>query len=175
MTYRYPALTRVLHWLTAAGLLAVVALGLSMTWYEPKREPLKFLLYDVHESTGVALFVVVLLRLIRRLAAPPGPLPQDIPWHFRAAAHANHAMLYAVLLIQPVIGFFATNAWGFPLVWAGWLPIPSPLGKNQTLAPMFSAMPGYTALTLVLLVGAHLGGACYHGVIRRDGVVRRML
>jgi cytochrome b561 len=56
-----------------------------MTWREPKREFLKFLLYDIHESAGVALFVLVLLRLIHRLAAPPAPLPPDAPWLVRTA------------------------------------------------------------------------------------------
>ena len=27
--------------------------------------------------------------------------------------------------------FLATNAWGFPLVWAHLVPIPSPVGKNE--------------------------------------------
>jgi cytochrome b561 len=80
-----------------------------------------------------------------------------------------------VLLIQPVIGFLATNAWGFPLVWAHLVPIPSPVGKNEPLATILSGVHWYGALLLVLLIGAHLGGAFYHGVIRRDGVVQRML
>ena len=43
------------------------------------------------------------------------------------------------------------------------------------MAPILSAVHWYGAALLVLLIGAHLGGAFYHGVIRRDGVVRRML
>jgi cytochrome b561 len=131
MAYRYPPAARLLHWLTAPLLFAVVGLGVWITWREPKYEPLKFLLYDIHESSGVAVFALVLVRIIRRLAAPPAPLPHNVPRHFRAAAYANHGMLYATLLIQPIIGFLATNAWGFPLVWAGWVPIPSPLGKTS--------------------------------------------
>jgi hypothetical protein len=32
----------------------------------------------------------------------------------RSAARANHALLYAMLMAQPVIGFLDTNAWGVP-------------------------------------------------------------
>jgi len=175
MAYRYPPAARWLHWLTAALVLAMIVLGLWMTWFEPKHEATKFLLYDLHESTGVVVFVLVLLRLMRRLANPPAPLPNSVPRLFRFAAHANHALLYAVLLVQPVIGFLDTNAWGFPLRWAHLVPIPSPLGKNAALAPILSDVHWYAAALLVLLIGAHLGGAFYHGVIRRDGVAQRML
>ncbi len=175
MAYRYPPLARWMHWLTAALVLTMVVLGVWMTYFEPKDEAFKFLLYDVHQSIGVVVFLLVLLRLLRRLANPPAPLPRHVPAHFRFAAHGNHALLYAVLLIQPVIGFLDTNAWGFPLVWARLVPIPSPIGKNDAWAPILSDLHWYGAALLVLLIGAHLCGAFYHGVIRRDGVVQRML
>jgi cytochrome b561 len=175
MAYRYPPGARWLHWLTAALVLVMFVVGLWMTWFEPKDEAFKFLLYDIHESTGVVLFVLVLLRLLRRLANPPAPLPRGVGGAIRFAAHANHALLYAVLLIQPVLGFLDTNAWGFPVVWAGLVSLPSPIGKNEALAPLLSDLHWYGALLLVVLIGAHLCGAFYHGVIRRDGVVQRML
>jgi cytochrome b561 len=146
-----------------------------MTSFEPKDESLKYLLYDIHESAGVVVFVLALLRLLRRLAAPPAPLPARVPGLFRFAAHANHALLYLVLLIQPVIGFLDTNAWGFPVSWARLVELPSPIGKNEAIAPTLSALHWYGAVLLVLLIGAHVCGAFYHGVIRRDGVVQRML
>jgi cytochrome b561 len=70
--YRYPATARWLHWITAALVIVLGVLGVWMTNFEPKDEAFKDLLYDIHESTGVALFVVVALRLLRRLGNPPG-------------------------------------------------------------------------------------------------------
>jgi len=175
MAYRYPPVARLFHWVTAALVLAMIVLGVWITYFEPKDEAFKFLLYDIHESTGVVLFVLVALRLLRRLANPPAPLPRNIPGIFRFAAHANHAGLYALLLIQPVLGFLATNAWGFPLKWARLVPIPSPIGEDKAWAEVFSALHWWGAVLLVLMIGAHIGGALYHGVIRRDGVLQRML
>jgi len=175
MAYRYPPAARWMHWLTAALVLAMIVLGVWIAHFEPQDEATKFLLYDIHESTGIALFVLVLLRLLRRLASPPAPLPRSVPKLFQFAAHANHALLYVVLLIQPVIGFLATNAWGFPVQWARLVPIPSPLGEDKAVAPLLSDLHFYGAALLVVLIGAHLCGAFYHGVIRRDGVVQRML
>ena len=175
MAYRYPPMARKLHWATAALVGVMFVLGLWITYFEPKDEALKFALYDGHESTGAMVFVLVLARLGRRFADPPAPLPRTVPMVLRIAAHTNHMLLYALLLIQPVLGFLATNAWGFPLHWARLVPIPSPLGKNERLAPILSDLHGYGAALLLLLIGAHLCGAMFHAVIRRDGVAQRML
>jgi cytochrome b561 len=175
MAYRYPPLARKLHWGTAVLVAIMFVLGFWITWFEPKNEAFKFALYDMHESTGALLFVLVLARLVRRITNPPAPLPPSVPTLFRAAARANHLLLYVMLLLQPVLGFFATNAWGFPFRWARLLPIPSPLGKNEALAPILSELHLAGAILLLLLIGAHLGGAFFHGVIRRDGIVQRML
>ncbi|MEJ0019886.1 MAG: cytochrome b [Acetobacteraceae bacterium] len=175
MAYRYPTVARWLHWLTAVLVLGMIVLGFWITWYEPKDETFKQLLYNIHESTGVVVFVIVLLRLLRRLANPPAPLPRNMPGAMRFAAHANHALLYALLLLQPVIGFLDTNAWGYPLVWAGLVPIPSPVGESEALGQIMSALHWYGGVALVVLIAAHVAGAFYHGVIRRDGVVQRML
>lgn len=175
MAYRYPAAARWMHWLTVALVLIMFVVGFWMTSFEPKDENFKYLLYDIHESTGVVIFVLVLLRLLRRVSNPPAPLPSRVPGLFRFAAHANHALLYAMLLIQPVLGFLDTNAWGFPVTWARLVPLPSPIGKNEAIAPLLSDLHWYGAMLLLVLIAAHLCGALYHGVVRRDGVVQRML
>jgi cytochrome b561 len=93
VAYRYTPLARKLHWTTAVLLAIMIVLGFWITWFEPKNEALKFALYDVHESTGALLFVLVLARLLRRISDPPAPLPPTVPKMFRAAARANHLLL----------------------------------------------------------------------------------
>jgi cytochrome b561 len=175
ISYRYPPAARWLHWITVVLVVVMFTFGVWIVQFEPQDEALKLRLYAIHESTGVVLFVLVLVRLLRRLVNPPAPLPATVPGHIRLAARANHALLYAVLLMQPVIGFLDTNAWGFPLQWAGLIEIPSPIGKNEALAPILNGLHWFGAMALLLLIAAHLGGVFYHGVVRRDGVVQRML
>jgi cytochrome b561 len=175
MPYRYSITARWFHWITVALLVMLATAGIWGTSFEPKDEALKNLLADIHESTGVALFVVVALRLLRRLANPPAPLPPRLPRWIRFAARTNHALLYALLLVQPVIGFLATNAWGYPLTWARLVPLPSPIGHDETIAPWLSEAHEAGAIVLAALVTVHVGGAAYHGLMRRDGVLRRMI
>src|ERR1700759_256143 len=114
-TARYAPSSRFLHWLTVVLVLTVIVFGVWIKYFEPHDEPFKLRLYNIHESFGVVIFVVVLIRLLNRWMHPAPPLPLDTPPAVRFAAHVSHASLYALLVIMPVLGFMATNAWGFPL------------------------------------------------------------
>jgi len=171
---RYPAASRWLHWLTAALLAVIIPVGIWIHYFEPADEAFKLRLYNIHESLGVIVFVIVLIRLLNRHLNPPPSLPDDTPAAIRLAAHVNHWALYALLVLMPIIGFLATNAWGFPLSVFGVLPLPVPLGKNEEIAKIFSLLHWCGAITIALLICAHLAGVIYHTFIRRDGLLQRM-
>jgi cytochrome b561 len=172
---RYPRSSRWLHWLTAALVAVVIVAGIWIRYFEPANEAFKLRLYNIHESLGVIVFVLALLRLLNRHRHPPPPLAADTPAVIRVAAHATHMALYALLVLMPVLGFLATNAWGFPLSVFGVLPLPSPVGKDEDLAKLLSLLHWSGAIAIVLLIGGHLAGVIYHRFVRRDGLLQRML
>lgn len=172
---RYAPAARAMHWLTAAIIAVVIVMGVWIAYFEPADEPFKLRLYNVHESLGVVVFVLSLARLAYRLGHPAPPLPPETPGPIRLAAHATHVALYVLLLVMPVLGFLATNAWGFPLTVFGVLPLPAPYGKNEALANVLSALHLTGAIAIVLLIGGHIAGVVYHTFIRRDGLLRRMI
>ena len=55
------------------------------------------------------------------------------------------------------------------------LPMPVPLGKNEEIAKILSLLHWCGAVTIILLILAHLSGVIYHSFVRRDGVLQRML
>ena len=175
MGYRYSPAHRLLHWLTAVAILAQCVLGVWITQFEPPDEAFKMRLYFVHENIGFSLLPLTLLRLWMRRRNPPDPLPEGTPAMIHFAAAANHASLYLALIGLPLLGVFATTAWGFPFAWLGIIPIPSPFGKSEYWAPIFSFLHWIGAIALALAILAHIGGALYHGFVRRDGVLQRML
>ena len=172
---RYAASSRMLHWITVLLLLAIIPLGIWIAFFEPADENFKMRLYNLHESLGVLVFLLVLLRIVNRHRNPPPPLPGDLPASMRLAAHATHVGLYALLILMPLTGFLATNAWGFPLSLLGVLPIPSPLGKDEAIAKVLSLLHLCGAIAIGLLILGHLAGVVHHPFIRRDGLLRRML
>lgn len=172
---RYLTPARWLHWVTAALMLVIISAGLWISYFEPADQALKMRLYNVHESLGVIVFVLALARIVYRRSNPPPPLPADTPPLVHLCAHVTHLALYALLLLMPVIGFLATNAWGFPLSVFGVLPLPSPIGKDEALAEWLSLFHWLGAIAIILLIGGHLGGVLYHTFIRRDGLLKRMI
>lgn len=175
VTARYATPARLLHWTTAVLIVAVAILGLWLAYFRPEDEGFKLRLYNIHESLGVVIWVLTLARLVYRHRHPPPPLPADTPALIRFAAHATHIGLYGLLFLLPIIGFLATNAWGFPLKVFGVLPLPSPIGKDEALAKLLSTLHWCGALAGVLLLAGHIGGVIYHTFIRKDQLLRRML
>jgi cytochrome b561 len=173
--HHYAAPTRWLHWIVALAVTAIVVLGLWMTIFEPADHAEKDRLYDLHQNLGITVLLLVALRLAARARYRSPPLPSDTPFAVFLASRLNHILIYALLLAQPVIGFLDTNAWGFPLTWWGLVPIPSPIGREEALAPELSTLHWYGALTLFVLLATHFAGVAYHSFIRRDRLLRRML
>jgi cytochrome b561 len=173
---RYTATARWLHAVVAALVLGVVIpAGLWIVYFEPADEAFKMRLYNWHESLGVVVWLLTLVRLLWRGAHPPPAWPEATPRWVQLASGVSHAGLYVLLLGLPISGFLATNAWGFPLRVFEWIPLPSPIGKNEAWAKILSWMHGCAALCLGLLLCAHVLGAIYHRLVARDALARRMI
>ncbi|HYG89912.1 MAG TPA: cytochrome b/b6 domain-containing protein [Azospirillum sp.] len=170
---RYSGVARGFHWVMVVLILVVLPVGVVIKYI---KEDVKLSFYAIHESLGFLLLILVLLRLAYRLfVRRPPPLPADLPPLLQTVAHGVHWALYGLLVVQPVIGFLATNAWGFPLKWFGVIPIPSPLGKDEPVAKILSLIHTTIGWTILALLVVHIGGALYHHVVRKDGVLYRML
>lgn len=170
---RYVAPARWLHWFTGGSILVILVTGFWMVFLEPANEAFKFRLYIMHESFGVLVFLMVLARLWVRWRNPPPPLP-EMPGWMKLAAGLNHGALYVLMVVQPVVGFLATNAWGFPLKWFWLVPLPSPIGRHEVLAPILSQIHWLGALAMLALLAMHIGAVVQHTFIRRDGLLARM-
>ncbi|MBR0558319.1 cytochrome b [Ciceribacter sp. L1K23] len=167
---RYPATSRILHWIVAALVLATWPLGFFIQ-FTKQEVTLDF--YMIHESFGFLALWLMLLRVGNKLIARP-PHPEG-PAVERIAAATVHGLLYAFLIIMPVSGFLATNAHGFPLVWFGLLPVWSPIGKTPDIAWTLSAIHAWSAWILLLLFALHIGAVLLHHVIKRDNTLYRIL
>ena len=87
-------LARVLHWSMALMIIAMLFIGVTMV----ASLHLRPVLIDLHRPLGIAILLLVLLRLYNRLRHRPPPLPADLPVWQVMAAKASHWMLYALML-----------------------------------------------------------------------------
>ena len=67
---------RVLHWLMAIMILAMLFIGVGMVASVSARH--EWLLH-IHKPLGIAILILAVVRLAVRLLHPPPPLPIDLP------------------------------------------------------------------------------------------------
>ena len=170
---RYNLIARMMHWTMAVLILAMIPVGWLMTQSGLERS-LQNTLFIFHKNVGVALLVLIALRLAYRLTHKPAPLPSELPgWQHRAAS-LSHLTMYALLIIMPVAGYIRVKAGGFPIEALDALGVPALVMRSDALAEFAKSVHYFGGYTLTGLVALHIGAALYHGLVRRDGVLGRM-
>jgi cytochrome b561 len=171
----YSRLARALHWLTVALLMVQVPLGFAMVSYGSQTSfaPPTGLMYDSHKLLGLIVLALIVVRLAYRLigGAPP-PEPSLEPWQ-RVASGLTHWLLYALLLTVAALGWLATSYYG-PMQPLG-VPVPVLVAQDQAVAEVVYGWHKLGAIVLAALIGLHVAAALYHHLVRKDGVLRRML
>jgi cytochrome b561 len=168
---RFAPPARILHWLMAALILAMLLIGAGMLSTTTARYPE---LLAWHRPIGIAILILALVRLGVRLTHRPPPLPADLPAIQVAAAKGSHVLLYALMIAMPLIGWAMQSAGGYPVIlWKGMELFPILPHDIQTYG-WLRCLHGLLAYAFFLLILAHLGAALFHGLIRRDGVLRSM-
>lgn len=170
---RYNLVARVLHWTTVLLVLAMVPAGISMT--RIGGGSLQNWLFDFHRSVGVVLMILTLVRLAYRLFNRPHPLPDELPPWQRMAAKATHVFIYGFLIVNPFVGWLATSAYGAAISVFGLFTMPIIVAKDRELASQLFLVHEVLGIMFVTAVALHIGAALYHGFVRKDGILQRML
>lgn len=161
---------RLLHWLTALALTASFAL--VWTWKSLPAGAPRGGLVDWHRAIGLAVLGLATLRLLCRLA-DRRPTRARLPRALRLLATLNHALLYAILLANPLVGWFYTNAGGYSVSLFGWT-LPAIMFRDRYLAGVAVDLHETLGWALLALIALHIAAALGHGW-RRDGVLSGML
>lgn len=172
-TSRYGNAARLLHWLMAVLVLITLPVGVLMTQSAIDRD-LQNALFIYHKNVGVCLLVMVMLRLVVRWRHPPPAVPGSLPpWQARAAG-TTHRVLYLLLLIVPVAGFVRVQAGGYPIEMLDALGMPFLVPRSDDLAEQAKSVHYWAGLVIMGFIAMHIAAALFHGVVKRDGVFRRM-
>ncbi|MBD8871843.1 cytochrome b [Rhodanobacter sp. DHB23] len=163
---------RVLHWLMAAMILAMLFIGVGMVASVSERHAW---LLRIHKPLGIAILLLAVVRLAVRLHYPPPPLPADLPMPQKLAAHASHWLLYALMIAMPLVGWAMLSAGGYPVMLGDSLRLPAIFPANPIAFAVLRHLHTWLAMLLFLTVLAHMAAALYHGLIRRDGVLASMV
>ncbi len=164
-----------LHWIGAAIILALLAIGWAMV-YGGLDAATTFDLYQQHKSLGVAALALTAARLIARAGALSPPAPISARWE-RVLAASTQGALYILSIGAIASGWLVVSTSPLPIptrffdlfVIPNIAPADLPLFARAELAHKFAAWG------TAFLVALHFAGALKHHCIDSDDVLRRML
>jgi cytochrome b561 len=174
----YGAITKALHWLVvalfafqfaAANIMLrldgdATAMGLGQAIY-----------YNWHKSIGLlALFVAIARLLARRSGQLPDWAP-SLSARERSFIHRAEQVLYAAMFVMPISGFLYVMAGGYGVNLFGVWEMPNPIGSSPMLATAAKWTHIASAYVLVATLAGHIGLVLWHTLVKRDGLIRRML
>ncbi len=171
---RYGRVARAAHWLAAALAVIVVSFGWASS-AAGRNTPARDSLLLLHRSLGLAMLALMLLRILWRWQRPAPPLPPALGRPEAALARLTHLALYLVFIAMPITGYANAAAQGHTVSFFGMIAVPPLTPVNERLSQAAIAVHLVGQYLVYLLVALHVAGALYHGVVRRDGVLERML
>jgi cytochrome b561 len=162
--------SRVLHWLMAALVLAMLFIGVAMmsSLLDYHR------LVSIHRPLGIAILILVVIRFINRQLQPMPPFPATMSPLERLAAASSERMLYALMFVLPLVGWGMLSAARYPIVLFGPIQLPPILPQNAAIYTVLRKTHAILAYLLFFIILAHLGAVLFHTLVIRDGLLNRM-
>ena len=168
---RYHPVLVALHWLMALMILFSLAAGGLVLANMPPDSVQKVQGLGGHMAFGMAIGVLLLVRLVTRVASQKPPRATTGNALLDRISGWTHWGFCALIAAQVLTGLAtAIGAGLFPIVYAG---------AAETLPPELATLPqraahGMFAILLVALIALHIAAALYHQFLLKDGLLRRM-
>ena len=166
----YGFIAKSFHWLMALLLICMFCIAYVMI--NMSDSDFKFSIYDIHKATGLLLFGLVILRLTWRFINVQPVLSGIAKWqHF--LAKSNLLVLYVLMFLMPITGFFMSTIGGHEITFYGLFTI-QPLAHNKDISSIFAEAHTWVSYLLIGVFSLHVIGALYHHFILKDNVLRRI-
>ncbi|PTY38240.1 hypothetical protein BGP77_17520 [Saccharospirillum sp. MSK14-1] len=174
---KYPIAWRVLHWLMALMIFALIPVGIVMAERAEANlwGALTNTLYSWHKLIGFTVLLLMVVRIVMKVRLKGPAYPDTLPRHLQLAAHSLHHLLYVLLVLTPLFGWAGVTAYPALITVGGYHLPPMPfVPVDEALASRLFGIHGALAIALGVLIVGHIGAAMKH-LIDKDGLFRRML
>ncbi len=170
----FPSSIKWLHWLTVLFLIFAFAL----VWLAPDEEvneAMHVTMIRWHVACGVVILFLSVLRILARLFQTIPPLPMDTPAWQKLFARLAQVLLLLTVIMQSIVGWLMSNAFGRPLSPLGLFTFPDLIAPNKELGMTLAHWHEINGIVIFTLAVLHGGAALYHHFIRKDDILARML
>jgi cytochrome b561 len=162
--------SRILHWLMAAMLLSMLFIGVAMVASLGNYHTL----VAIHRPLGIMILILAVVRLVNRFCTKLPPFPPTMSAQERFMASSSEKLLYALMLILPLIGWGMLSAGHYPIVMFGSVTLPPILPAIPKLYAFLRGAHTILAYLLFFTFLAHLSAVLFHTLIVRDRILDRM-
>ncbi|MEV8473015.1 cytochrome b [Ralstonia sp. UNC404CL21Col] len=169
---KYSPTMRALHWLVVLA-VSIAVVAIEIMDFFPKGSAERAALFIVHQTAGLSVLALMVLRLLARVATQAPPPVPGTPL-VQLAARLTHGVLYVLMVGMPVLGLLAL-AWGGKPIQPFGLNLPLALTQDKTLAHWSKEIHESGATLVYIAVGLHAAAALWHEFILKDRLLRRML
>jgi len=168
---RYHPLLVVLHWLLALMIILALLMGGAFLSEMPNDDPEKIAALQGHMIIGIAILVLMAIRLLTRLVTAKPPHGSTGNALLDKAGIATHWLFYILVIGMAGSGLATASMAGLGAIVFG--------GSGDPLPPDFTVYPpriahGIIATLIGLLLLAHVAAALFHQFVRKDGLFSRM-
>lgn len=168
---QYDRTTIIFHWLTAALIAVVWSLEQVIELF-PRGGEGRVIMLGSHIVLGVALALVLLLRIVWRMGGGARLPATDDGWKGFLAT-GMHYFLYALVAFMIVGGI--ANAWVRGVDVFGVYKLVSFAPGDRGLRQLIGGLHSLGANLILAAAGLHAAAALAHHYLLKDGVLRRML
>lgn len=171
---RYHWVSRVLHWLMAIMVFALIAVGNYMSGL-PDDAPGRMDLILLHKASGFVFLWLVLLRIIWSRFKPAPALPADFSKKEIGLMKGTKHLLYLAMFLVPFSGWAMSNFSGYGVKF-GSVAVPLLFEKNKSIAGIFHEIHEIAPWVLLALVVLHITAVIYHKLEGGNkDILKRML
>jgi len=173
---QYSTVAMALHWLMAAVIIGLIALGILMT---NENIPNRFALYQWHKSFGATVLFLSLFRLFWRLRHKPPALPSGMKWWEIKASKVTHIGFYVFMIGMPLLGWAMISASRLPIQTEIFYTLPWPdmpgVPKEKSVEALLKTLHEIGGKLMITLIVLHIAAALKHQFISQDNLIARML
>jgi cytochrome b561 len=162
--------SRLLHWLMAVMILAMLFIGVAMVASLADYR----CLVAIHRPLGIGILILAIIRLVNRKLTTLPPFPPTMSPAERFIASSSEKLLYSLMIGLPLIGWGMLSAGGYPIVMFGSIHLPPILPAHPLLFAILRQAHTLLAYLLFATILAHVGAVLFHTLIIRDRLLDRM-
>jgi cytochrome b561 len=171
---QYGLVSKILHWLIAALIIALIAIGwwmVDLGYYDPLYHG--SLLW--HKSLGICVGLIVIFKFVWRWPSPSPQAQTSLTAFERIASHLVHLLLVLAMWVIPASGYLVSSSEGAAIEVFNWFNVPALMTVSDQSRDIAIEIHYYFAYGTLALVALHAAAALKHQFIDGSGTLKRML